>query len=183
MRGALRIPLIVALPGQGSAESGALAELLDLAPTFLELAGVQVPPEMDGVSLLPHLLGRQDVLKPFQLSELSNCQMLFDGRYKWIRNWNDRDELYDLLEDPDELDNRMIGCRRWSLGCKNIPSANKKTKKDSPLRAVLSLSKKSFLSIFWVLLHAGLASQALRKLFAGRTAWPAFRAKHETTIF
>ena len=42
--GALRIPLIVALPGQGSAESGALAELLDLAPTFLELAGVQVPP-------------------------------------------------------------------------------------------------------------------------------------------
>lgn len=105
--GALRIPLIVALPGQGPAESGALAELLDLAPTFLELAGVQVPPEMDGVSLLPHLLGRQDVLKPFQLSELSNCQMLFDGRYKWIRNWNDRDELYDLLEDPDELDNRI----------------------------------------------------------------------------
>ena len=46
-----------------------------------------------------------------------------------------------------------------------------------------SLSKKSFLSLFWVLLHAGLASQALRKLFAGRTAWPAFRAKHETTIF
>ena len=47
----------------------------------------------------------------------------------------------------------------------------------------LSLSKKSFMIIFLVLLHAGLASQALRKLFAGRTAWPAFRAKHETTIF
>ena len=27
-----------------------------------------------------------------------------------------------------------------------------------------------------MLLHTGLASQALRKLFAGRTAWPAFRA-------
>ena len=43
--------------------------------------------------------------------------------------------------------------------------------------------EKVFLRIFGVLLHAGLASQALRKLFAGRTAWPAFRAKHETTIF
>ena len=37
--------------------------------------------------------------------------------------------------------------------------------------------------MFCVLLHAGLAAQALRKLFAGRTAWPAFRAKHETPIF
>ena len=45
------------------------------------------------------------------------------------------------------------------------------------------LVENVFLSIVWVLLHAGLASQALRKLFAGRTAWPAFRAKHETTIF
>ena len=45
------------------------------------------------------------------------------------------------------------------------------------------LVENVFLSICWVLLHAGLASQALRKLFAGRTAWPAFRAKHETTIF
>ena len=33
-----------------------------------------------------------------------------------------------------------------------------------------------FLTMFWVL-RTGLASQALRKLFAGRTAWPAFRAK------
>ena len=33
-----------------------------------------------------------------------------------------------------------------------------------------------FQTMFWVL-RTGLASQALRKLFAGRTAWPAFRAK------
>ena len=50
-------------------------------------------------------------------------------------------------------------------------------------QAAFSFLEKSFLSIFGVLLHAGLAAQALRKLFAGRTAWPAFRAKHETTIF
>ena len=105
--GALRIPLIVSLPGQEKAESGALAELPDLAPTFLELAGVRPPDLMDAVSLLPVLEGRAAELRPFQLSELSNCQMLFDGRYKWIRSWNDRDELYDLLEDPEERVNRI----------------------------------------------------------------------------
>ena len=46
----------------------------------------------------------------------------------------------------------------------------------------MASGSKFFLTIFWVL-RTGLASQALRKLFAGRTAWPAFRAKHETTIF
>ena len=30
---------------------------------------------------------------------------IYDGRYKWIRNWNDADELYDLTEDPQELYN------------------------------------------------------------------------------
>ena len=40
----------------------------------------------------------------------------------------------------------------------------------------MASGSKFFLTIFWVL-RTGLASQALRKLFAGRTAWPAFRAK------
>ena len=31
--------------------------------------------------------------------------MVYDGRYKWIRNWNDTDELYDLRTDPRELHN------------------------------------------------------------------------------
>ena len=41
----------------------------------------------------------------FQRSELHNCTMLFDGRYKWIRSYNDTDELYDLETDPQELHN------------------------------------------------------------------------------
>ncbi len=31
--------------------------------------------------------------------------MLFDGRYKWIRNYNDEDELYDLTKDSQERHN------------------------------------------------------------------------------
>lgn len=105
---ALRVPLIVSAPwikdrGKTCDE---LAELFDLAPTFLELAGADYPKEdMDAVSLVPVLKGEGRGLKPFQHSELINTQMLFDGRYKWIRNFNDRDELYDLEQDPKELHN------------------------------------------------------------------------------
>lgn len=104
--GALRIPLIISLPEDRlPRESDALAELPDLATTFLELADVPIPPEMEAVSLVPLLKGQIKEVKPFQLSELINCQMIFDGRYKWIRNWNDQDELYDLIGDPCELHN------------------------------------------------------------------------------
>lgn len=50
--GALRIPLIVRRPGDGSEGStnDALVQNLDLAPTILEWAGEAAPPEMEGVS-------------------------------------------------------------------------------------------------------------------------------------
>lgn len=105
--GALRVPLLIHLPGMTSAsESPALVSLMDLAPTILDLAGADyAPARMDAVSLLPVLANPAASLRPVQLSELQNTHMLFDGRYKWIRNFNDRDELYDLQEDPNELHN------------------------------------------------------------------------------
>src|SRR5918995_5804479 len=59
----LDVPLIIAPPSGGSLGSPAvalagrrvrgLARLVDVAPTVLDLAGLPVPPGMDGVSLLP----------------------------------------------------------------------------------------------------------------------------------
>ena len=105
--GCLRIPLLVHLPGMTQRrDSDALAELMDLAPTCLELAGADWNRrEMDAVSLVPVLNGSTEPLRPVQRSELHNCTMLFDGRYKWIRSYNDTDELYDLETDPQELHN------------------------------------------------------------------------------
>ncbi len=103
----LRIPLVVSAPWMKQRkDSSALAQLMDLAPTCLELAGLNYNREdMDARSLLPILEGREEALRPAQISELINCQMVFDGQYKWIRNWNDLDELYDLKADPSELHN------------------------------------------------------------------------------
>lgn len=105
--GALRVPLVVHTPGQTQRrDSDALVQLMDLAPTCLELAGLTYDQEdMDARSLLPMLRGDTAPVHEVQISELINCMAIYDGRYKWIRNWNDADELYDLAEDPQELHN------------------------------------------------------------------------------
>jgi len=51
----IRIPLYIAGPGISGGEVGKIVGLHDLAPTFLQLAGGQVPSYIDGKSLLPFL--------------------------------------------------------------------------------------------------------------------------------
>ncbi|RTE05433.1 sulfatase family protein [Paenibacillus whitsoniae] len=105
--GALRVPLIIADPRKTTTgTSPALAEMVDLYPTIMELCGIQyAQSRLDGVSLVPQLQDNPPPHKPYQLSELTNTRMIFDGRYKYIENHNDAMELYDLQEDPQELRN------------------------------------------------------------------------------
>ena len=60
--GLVRVPLIFSWPGRFAQglKSDALVELLDKAPTLLELAGLGVPERMHGRSLLPILTGEAD---------------------------------------------------------------------------------------------------------------------------
>ena len=85
----------------------------DRAPTCLDLAGAAWDRrDMDACSLLPLMRGETgEEAQPHkvQISELLNSLMIYDGRYKWIRNWNDADELYDLHSDPQELHNIFDG--------------------------------------------------------------------------
>jgi arylsulfatase A-like enzyme len=73
--GGISVPAIFRLPGQKSAQpiSHAPATIKDLAPTFLEIAGVPDPKgtykgravvKMDGRSLLPHLKGQARAVHP-----------------------------------------------------------------------------------------------------------------------
>lgn len=105
--GAVRVPLLIHLPGMSEpAQSDQLASLMDVAPTLMDIAGAAYDPrDLDAVSLLPDLTGDHTPLRPVQQSELMNTIMLYDGRYKWIRSYNDKSELYDLQEDPQELHN------------------------------------------------------------------------------
>ena len=105
--GALRVPLLIHLPGMDAPRTDAApAMLMDLAPTILDLAGVEYDRSlMDARTLAPLLRGEADPLRPAQVSELRDVMMVCTDRYKWIRSWNDAPELYDLQADPDELHN------------------------------------------------------------------------------
>ena len=113
-------PLVMRLP-EGLKARGDISQLvqnIDYAPTFLELAGAEVPADIQGRSLLPLLRGEQpkDWRKSlyYHFYEYPAEHMVkrhygvrtADG-WKLIHFYNDIDqwELYNLNEDPDELNN------------------------------------------------------------------------------
>ncbi len=122
--GLVRVPLIFSWPGQieSGLVSDALVELIDIAPTLLELAGIPAPALMQGRSLLPILRGAADPgqHRDFVRSEFysalnsierqqftcSYATMLRDQRYKLVV-YHDYEpgELFDLDKDPGEFDN------------------------------------------------------------------------------
>lgn len=62
----LRVPLVVRLPDKRGAgvRVGARVRLADLAPTLLAAANVQIPPAMQGESLLPLVQGSENTERP-----------------------------------------------------------------------------------------------------------------------
>ena len=100
---AVHVPLIFRGPDVlEDVRSDALVELIDLAATFLDVAGVDVPETWDARSLIPVLRGAAETHRELTVSELQGWRMAFDGRFKYVEGWGDRPLLYDLEEDPDE---------------------------------------------------------------------------------
>ena len=124
----VRVPLIVVGPGvEPGSTTDALAENVDLAPTFMRLAGVTPPSTVDGHGLAGVLHGnvpldwRDSVLIEHHHPDTPNGdpdrQTLSSGNppsYEALRteNWlyveyvDGEREWYDLTSDPDQLDNR-----------------------------------------------------------------------------
>jgi arylsulfatase len=102
----IRIPLCMAGQGIPAGESSdALVELIDLNPTICDLAGLPRQEKLDALSLLPMLSGTQNHHREDQLSTIRNFSCLRTQTHKLVLNHNDRTELYNLIADPDELDN------------------------------------------------------------------------------
>ena len=128
--GLVRVPLIFSWPGhfESGLKSDALVELLDKAPTLLELAGLEVPDGMQGRSLLPILRGEVsgDHHRDFVRCEYYDAVDMPDGTFATM--YRDRShklvvyhghrhgELYDLEADPDEFEN--LWDKRSSQGLK-----------------------------------------------------------------
>ena len=133
------VPLIVSWPGQipSDKRDDSMVNLIDVAPTLLELQGLNIPRSMHGEGLptVTNTKPRDAAFSeygaggpPFRMSDLENLPRPYgrrtlmqslhwreaEGRRKMVRTrkWKyvhdpmgDRDELYDLENDPWELEN------------------------------------------------------------------------------
>jgi arylsulfatase len=102
----LRVPLIVAGPGiEGGRTSDALVELSDINPTICDLTHTPTLPHIDARSFKPILDNNAKSHRTETISTLRAFQCIRTSRYKLIVNINDIPELYDIIQDPHELNN------------------------------------------------------------------------------
>lgn len=134
---AIHVPLIIYDPRPGGTREQRVKDKLsvtpDIAPTVLELCGVDIPPSMQGRSLVPLLQGKR---APWREDFFCECLMMSQdyplvqgvrgSRWKYMRYWPIRpvpadyrevlnlglngempeyEELYDLKSDPGEQRN------------------------------------------------------------------------------
>ncbi len=110
--GGIRVPMIAWWPGHvpAGAVSNAPWYFPDVLPTLAAVAGVDAPEGLDGINVLPVILGKpQDTSDRFFYWEF--YERGYEQAVRW-RNWkvirlepNSPPELYDLSVDPGEANN------------------------------------------------------------------------------
>ena len=112
--GGIRVPLIARWPGRitPGTVSDHVSAFWDMVPTFAELTGATAPQDIDGVSILPTLLGTGAQVEHESLyweyhGLWNGAQAVRMGNWKGVRlgGHNDADapiELYDLSVDRGE---------------------------------------------------------------------------------
>ena len=112
----IRVPLLISGPGmQQDTKEASLVSLVDLMPTFLDLASGGKPPDLvdpiEGHSLEPLLRGDvsgwvDDVMVEFTAEgTFAPALILRSGNYKFVYCETDPGMLYDLIADPHEQKN------------------------------------------------------------------------------
>lgn len=108
--GGLRIPFVAHWPGRVAPNQTTdhLGYFPDVMPTFAELADVEVPDEIDGISFAPTLLGESEIGHPqrqheYLYWEIGNWTAIRQTNWRAVRSspqgpW----ELYNLTTDPSE---------------------------------------------------------------------------------
>ncbi len=123
----MRTPLIIRYPGliKAGAVSEQMVSNVDFAPTFLDAAGVAIPSDIQGRSMMPLLKNPKASIRksayyhfyeyPGEHSVLRHFGIR-TSRYKLIRFYNQENfwELYDLQTDPQEMNN-LYGRKKYEV--------------------------------------------------------------------
>ncbi|WP_077328675.1 arylsulfatase [Virgibacillus siamensis] len=115
--GSAKIPFIISDPGnhlhlnKGTVGSDHIIELRDIMPTLLDAAGVPVPAQVEGKSVLPLARGKKTHWRAYIHGEhaygADSYHYITNGKAKYI--WfsqTGKEQFFDLEEDPDELNNQ-----------------------------------------------------------------------------
>ncbi len=117
---ALRVPWMIRYPGmiQPATTSDEWVQSIDNAPTILDMAGIEVPADMQGKSLLAVFKGENENRRKSMYYHYYEFQAphwvvphygIRTERYKLINYYTINEwEMFDMEKDPDEMDNLMI---------------------------------------------------------------------------
>jgi len=95
----IRVPFIVRLPGtiQPGSVTGHISAFWDFLPTACEVAGVDIPDGIDGISYLPVLTGKKQPEHDYLYWEFYGGQ----GKKQAVRMGNWKAVRLNVFEDPD----------------------------------------------------------------------------------
>lgn len=122
----VKVPLIMwSRTMMGQRRNDSLVQLMDIAPTILEAAGVTPPSSFEARSLWPILNGEAPQVRTEAYSELARDHIQTGAEYMVMRRdakWKivyylgeSAGELYDMESDPEELHNLWTSCDHADL--------------------------------------------------------------------
>jgi len=144
----IRVPLILRYPPgipEGTVIEDRIIQSLDVAPTVLDLAGIEKPADMQGRSLVPLIRGIEPDWRPYAISEspFADKKALITGKWKYIYTPGTRPlnpvlrvekapgrSLHNLEDDPRELrdvyaENPEIGGKLHAILLRLLPEAER----------------------------------------------------------
>ena len=139
----MHTPLILAGPGvPKNKRSDAFAYLLDLFPTMCDLAGINTPAEVEGLSLVPVLTGKQKTRRQEIFTAYRQVQRAVRDR-QWkliVYPQINKTQLFDLKADPSEL-NDLSANPKFAKQVERMTELLKKEQAESGDTQPLSVAK------------------------------------------
>jgi arylsulfatase A-like enzyme len=103
-----RIPFIVRGPGvEAGARCTQPVSLIDVYPSLVDFAGLDIPEWLDGTSIKPQLADPTSIRPPVISSYGESNTAIRTERWRYIRYEDGSEELYDHRVDPDEWTNLL----------------------------------------------------------------------------